>query len=113
MHADLHVEAGHLPAGTRTRLVNAVLDQPAAAPGAQLDVTLLAGDAEILHRLRERCDDVDTRAAGASMRAPPAPSPTTAEPPTPAVGPSLPPGFPCQEKSRTAIRDSKELRVRV
>ena len=69
LHADLHVETGHLPAGTRTRLVDAVLDQPAAAPGTQLDVTLSAGDAEILHRLRDRCDDVDTRAAGASIRA--------------------------------------------
>jgi hypothetical protein len=30
IHADLHVEAGHLPIGTRTRLVDAVLDLTAA-----------------------------------------------------------------------------------
>ena len=68
VHADLHVEAGHLPAGTRTRLVDAVLDQ-STAPGTHLDATLPAGDGEILDRLRERCDDVQARFAGASTLA--------------------------------------------
>ena len=68
VHADLHVEAGHLPVGTRTRLVDAVLDQ-ATAPGTHLDATLPAGDGEILDRLRERCDDVQARSAGASTLA--------------------------------------------
>ena len=67
VHADMHVEAGHLPVGTRSRLVDAVLDQSAA--GSHLDATLPAGDAEILDRLRERCDDVQARAAGASTLA--------------------------------------------
>lgn len=69
LHADLHVEAGHLPVGTRARLVDAVLDQPAAEPGTQLDVTLPLGDGEILDRLRERCDNLQTRPAGASCLA--------------------------------------------
>lgn len=69
VHVDLHVEAGHLPVGTRTRLVDAVLDQPAAEPGAHLEVNLPAGDSEILDRLRERCQDLQTRAAGASCLA--------------------------------------------
>jgi hypothetical protein len=69
IHADLHVEAGHLPVGTRTRLVDAVLDLTAAEPGTHLQVTLPAGDAEILDRLRERCDDLQTRSAGASCLA--------------------------------------------
>jgi hypothetical protein len=69
IHADLHVEAGHLPVGTRTRLVDAVLDLTAAEPGTHLQVTLPAGDGEILDRLRERCDDVQTRPAGASCLA--------------------------------------------
>ena len=69
IHADLHVEAGHLPVGTRTRLVDAVLDLSAAEPGTHLQVTLPAGDSEILDRLRERCDDLQTRAAGASCLA--------------------------------------------
>ena len=68
VHADFHVEAGHLPVGTRTRLVDAVLDQPTEA-GTQLEATLPAGDGEILDRLRERCDDVQARAAGASTLA--------------------------------------------
>jgi len=69
IHADLHVEAGHLPIGTRTRLVDAVLDLAAAEPETHLQVTLPAGDGEILDRLRERCDDLQTRSAGASCLA--------------------------------------------
>jgi hypothetical protein len=69
IHADLHVEAGHLPIGTRTRLVDAVLDLAAAEPGTHLQVTLPAGDGEILDRLRERCDDLQTQSAGASCLA--------------------------------------------
>src|SRR3712207_6546574 len=69
LHAHLHVEPGHLPVGTRSRLVDAVLDQADVSPGTRLDVTLPAGDAEILDRLRERCDNVQTRPAGASCLA--------------------------------------------
>ena len=69
VHADLHCEAGHLPVGTRTRLVDAVLEATAAEPGIQLLVTLPAGDGEILDRLRQRCDNLQTRAAGASCLA--------------------------------------------
>ena len=69
VHADLHVEPGHLPVGTRTRLVDAVLDQSTADPGARLEVTLPAGDAEILDRLRQRCDDLQLRPAGSSCLA--------------------------------------------
>ena len=69
IHADLHVDAGHLPVGTPTRLVDAVLDLTAAEPGTHLQVTLPAGDGEILDRLRERCDDVQLRSAGASTLA--------------------------------------------
>ena len=66
VRAALRVEAGHLPTGTRARLVDAVLDMPDAQPGTRLVVTLPAGDAEILERIRERCEQVQTRAAGAS-----------------------------------------------
>src|SRR3954447_11975349 len=69
MHADIHVEAGHLPVGARTRLVDAVLDQPAAEAGTRLEATVPAGESEILDRLRERCDDLEARAAGASILA--------------------------------------------
>lgn len=66
VHADLHIEAGHLPVGTRTRLVDAVLDQAATETDAHLEVTLPAGDGEILDRLRQRCQGLEARAAGSS-----------------------------------------------
>jgi hypothetical protein len=69
VHADLHVEPGHLPAGTRSQLVDAVLDQTAAEPGTEFNVTFPAGDSEILDRLHERVDDLQTRPAGASCLA--------------------------------------------
>lgn len=69
LYAQLHVEAGHLPVGTRTRLVDAVLDQAAVRRAARFTVTLPAGDGEILDRLRQRCRQVETRTAGASCLA--------------------------------------------
>jgi hypothetical protein len=64
--ASMHVEAGHLPPGTRTRLVDAVLDSPKVAARERVEVSLPIGDSEILERIRERCDQTDARAAGAS-----------------------------------------------
>jgi len=66
VQASLHVEAGHLPPGTRARLVDAVLDLPDLPTGAHLHAALPTGDAEILDRVRERCTLVELRAAGAS-----------------------------------------------
>ena len=62
----LHVESGHVPPGTRARLVDAVLDAPEVSAGGHLSVSLPIGDTEILDRLRERCDTDDVRAAGAT-----------------------------------------------
>ena len=62
----LHVEAGHLPPGTRTRLVDAVLEHPAVEDAEKLVATMPISDSEMLGRLRERTDEVDTRAAGAT-----------------------------------------------
>lgn len=64
--ASLHVEPGHLPAGTRAHLVDAVLDDPEVSTRPHVQVTLPLGETEILDRVRERCDAVETRAAGAS-----------------------------------------------
>jgi uncharacterized phage protein gp47/JayE len=66
VRASMHAEAGHLPAGTRTRLVDGVLDLPQTKDSSRLEATLPLGDAESLDRLRERCDEVQTRPAGAS-----------------------------------------------
>jgi hypothetical protein len=66
IRASLHAQAGHLPAGTRTRLVDGVLDLPQMKDSNRLEATIPLGDAESLGRLRERCDEVQTRPAGAS-----------------------------------------------
>ena len=68
VQAAFRVEAGHLPPGTRTKLVDAVLDFTRAVPGIPLHATLPAGDAEMLQRIRERCATVTTRAAGATCQ---------------------------------------------
>ena len=62
--ASLHVEAGHLPAGTRGRLVDAVLDDPEIRLRNRVEVALPLGDTEMLNRVRERCFGAVTRAAG-------------------------------------------------
>ena len=64
--ASLHLESGHLPAGTRQRLVDAVLDAPEVSARQHVQVALPLGETEILDRIHERCDTSDTRAAGAS-----------------------------------------------
>jgi hypothetical protein len=66
VHSDLHVESGHLPGGTRSRLVDAVLDSPEMDQAERLLATMPLGDTEMLARVRERCDDVEARAAGAT-----------------------------------------------
>jgi hypothetical protein len=66
VRAALHARAGHLPAGTRSRLVDAVLDLPEITESHRLEATLPIGDTESLERLRERCEEVQTRPAGAS-----------------------------------------------
>jgi uncharacterized caspase-like protein len=66
LHSDLHVESGHLPMGTRTRLVDAVLDSAEGDQADRLVATMPLSDTEMLDRVRERCDDVETRAAGST-----------------------------------------------
>jgi hypothetical protein len=66
VHSDMHVESGHLPGGTRTRLVDAVLEHPQVDEADRLLATMPLGDTEMLERVRERCDDVEARAAGAT-----------------------------------------------
>ena len=62
--ASLHVESGHLPIGTRGRLVDAVLDSPEIRSRQWLQVALPLGDTEMLNRVRERCIGAQLRAAG-------------------------------------------------
>ena len=64
--ASLHLESGHLPAGTRARLVDAVLDAPEVSSCQHVQIAFPLGDAETLDRVRERCDTGEVRAAGAT-----------------------------------------------
>jgi len=80
VRASLHAESGHLPTGARTRLVDAVLDLSESRDSNRLEATIPLGDAESLDRLRERCNDVQTRPAGASCLVDAALSTTTTAP---------------------------------
>jgi hypothetical protein len=66
VRASLHLESGHLPTGTRARLVDAVLDAPEVSTCQHVQVAFPLGDAETLDRVRERCDTGEVRAAGAT-----------------------------------------------
>ena len=62
----MHVESGHLPRGSRTKLVDAVLEDPQVAAASHLAASVPTGDAELLDRIRERARSVDVRVAGAT-----------------------------------------------
>ena len=62
----MHVESGHLPVGTGTRLVDAVLEQALLDEAELLVATMPINDTEMLDRVRQRSDEVATRAAGAT-----------------------------------------------
>ena len=66
VHSDLHVESGPLPAHTRSKLVDAVLDDPDVCAAERLVATMPLGDTEMLQRVRERSEAVEARAAGAT-----------------------------------------------
>ena len=62
----MHVESGQLPPGTRARLVDAVIDDPAVSRAAHLVASMPAGDTGLLDRIRERAGSVEVRATGAT-----------------------------------------------
>jgi hypothetical protein len=62
----LHVEPGHLPAGTRSRLVDAVFDDPDVRARHQVQLTVPLGDTEILDRVRAWRTIATFRAAGST-----------------------------------------------
>jgi len=66
VHTDLHAAPGHLPPATRAHLVDAVLEHPDVYSAEHLVATMPTGDTEMLDRVRERCEDVEPHAAGAT-----------------------------------------------
>jgi uncharacterized phage protein gp47/JayE len=66
IRASLHAASGPVPPGSRTSLVDAVMDLPEVQASARLEATIPLGDAESLERLRERTKDTATRPAGST-----------------------------------------------
>jgi hypothetical protein len=62
----MHVESGHLPPGARSSLVDAVLDDPEVRHASHLSASMPTGDTEMVDRVRERADQVELRATGAT-----------------------------------------------
>ena len=62
----MHLESGHVPVGTGTRLVDAVLEHPDVDGAQRLVATMPLNDTEMLDRVRQRSDEVEARAAGAT-----------------------------------------------
>jgi hypothetical protein len=63
----LRAVPGHITPGRRASLVDAVLDLPEVQESARVEAAFPLGDGESLHRLQERCQDVNTRSAGWSV----------------------------------------------
>ena len=93
----LHAASGHVAAGRRAELVDAVLDLPEVQASTHLEATVPLGDSESLERLREQTEDTITRPAGSTLlvdaelppAGPPGPVqlPEPAQPPDPAGPP--------------------------
>ena len=64
--AQVHMAPGHLPVGTRQRVVDAVHEAVAEDDGRHLTAAVPLGDAELVQGLSERLSDVSLRAAGAT-----------------------------------------------
>ena len=64
--ASLRAAPGHIAPGSRSSLVDAVMDLPEVQASEHLQATVPLGDGESLERLRERTDDTTTRAAGST-----------------------------------------------
>ena len=76
VRASLHVVPWHLPSGTRSRLVDAWVDDPDVRAHHQVQLTVPLGDIEILDRVRAWRTIAAFRAAGSTclVEAEPLPS---------------------------------------
>lgn len=62
----VQMASGHLPAGTRRKVTDAVHDTLAKDQTQHLTATVPIGDAELVEGLRDRLDDPELRAAGST-----------------------------------------------
>lgn len=64
--AQVHVEPGHLPSGTRAQVAAALHEAVLADSALHLTAALPRGDAELVDEVREHLDNSELRSAGAS-----------------------------------------------
>jgi hypothetical protein len=62
----MYAKSEHVRPGDRASLVDAVMDLPEVQAADRLEAAVPFGDAESVKRLRERTDDAELRAAGAT-----------------------------------------------
>ena len=62
----MHAQSGHVKPGRRASLVDAVMDLPEVQTSDRMEAAVPYGDGESLNRLRERTEDSQARAAGAT-----------------------------------------------
>jgi hypothetical protein len=66
VRTSLYPPSGHTAPGSRTSLVDAVMDSPEVQSSTRLEATIPLGDGESLERLRQRTQDATTRPAGST-----------------------------------------------
>ena len=66
VRASMYAKSEHVRPGDRATLVDAVMDLPEVEAASRLEAAVPFGDSESLDRLRERTEDAELRAAGAS-----------------------------------------------
>jgi len=66
VRTSMYAKSEHVRPGDRASLVDAVMDLPEVQAADRLEASVPFGDAESVERLRERTDNAELRAAGAS-----------------------------------------------
>lgn len=66
VRASMQAKGDHVRPGDRARLVDTVMDLPEVQASDRLEADVPYGDGESLNRLRERTEDPQARAAGAT-----------------------------------------------
>lgn len=66
VRASMHAKTAPVGSGVRASLVDAVMDLPEVQASDRVEAAIPYGDGESLQRLRERTEDSEARAAGAT-----------------------------------------------
>lgn len=66
VRVDVHTTSGHLPAGARQRLADAVHEAVTDVEAERVSATVPMGDAELVDGIRDHLNDVELRAAGST-----------------------------------------------